>query len=383
MYCIQDHSAGGDIGDCDSSDGAVTFKIKPCTNIGTCMDTNPPKISTRGLRNHKQRCYKKEEIDFINDLKKRNDALLSEQKRLQGKLKLASLTVQRLKEQVQTWKRRCNASINEQYSSSSARGADATTRAHGCAVNTTSNSTRKNNRRNRSTSSSNNSQCGCKTRVVSNCTIYHNNAETTSRSGSNLEKYYLQQEQKEIEKDISLPHGKYKETPHKQEGEILKILKEQNNSFHDQVSRTTPKWNNSDFEVCSISDGSKKGVIRDDDSRVLMLIERLKEAKSDMNTLHAQYIALESACEVQLQLHQQTLGELEECKLYIEELKDNIFSLNESYGKVTHESISLDEHKEIMQELLQENKYLEDKLSALWELPFLSGEDGTLSKNSC
>jgi hypothetical protein len=124
MYCIQDQSAGGDKdNDCDGS-GAVTFKIKPSTNIATCMDTNPAKTSTRGLRNHKQRCYKKEELDFINDLKKRNDALLCGQKRLQGKLKMASITVQRLKEQVQTWKRRCNASMNQQCSSISARGAN-------------------------------------------------------------------------------------------------------------------------------------------------------------------------------------------------------------------------------------------------------------------
>jgi Chromosome segregation ATPases len=210
----------------------------------------------------------------------------------------------------------------------------------------------------------------------------HNNAETT-RIGTNLEEYYLQQRQKANETKISLSPGEHKKTSGKQEAEMLKFLKKQNNSFHDQVSRTTSKWNNSDFDVCSIIDGGKKGVIRDDDSRVLMLIERLKEAKSDINTLQAQYIALESACEVQLQLHQQTLGELEECKMYIEELKDNISSSNESFSEFAHKSISLDEHKEIIQELLQENKYLEDKLSALWELPFLSGEDGTLSNHSC
>ena len=52
--------------------------------------------------------FNREEKDFIHDLQTRNDALQQEQKRLQGKLKAASLTVKKLKQQIQTLKRRSN-----------------------------------------------------------------------------------------------------------------------------------------------------------------------------------------------------------------------------------------------------------------------------------
>lgn len=331
--------------DCNRTSATVRFQMMPSPMITRSKDTISEVAFTRPPRNQRQKCYHKEEIDFIEDLKKRNEALHCEQRRLQGKLKIASITIQKLKEQVQTWKRRCTTNMNHLGNTSSTNYYCTRSR----------NATAKQN--------------GCKIRVNSICATNTSNGSNDNCTGY-LEDNHHQQRQNPDEVRCSSVDC-YKERAPGKEAEMINFLREQ-------------AGKNAGFDNCSRDGGSSRDIIINDDPQISALLHKLKKAKSDMNTLQVQYIALESASEVQLELHQQTLEQLEECNLYILELKDSICRLNESHDKLKNMSISMDEHKEIMQELLQENKYLEDKLSTLCELPFLSvGEQDIRALANC
>lgn len=62
------------------------------------------------MKNHQGKKVNREEEHFIQDLKARNDALQKENKAMQGKLKNASLTLQKYKQQLQSMRIRYGAS---------------------------------------------------------------------------------------------------------------------------------------------------------------------------------------------------------------------------------------------------------------------------------
>lgn len=104
------------------------------------------------------------------------------------------------------------------------------------------------------------------------------------------------------------------------------------------------------------------------------LPEENQSAQEVARVLRIEYDTLESTSQVQLQVHKKTREKLEQCNDYIRKLESERYEL-ESMNNITRtESVSIDQYQEHMDELLKENRQLEDKLANLCDLPFLQEE---------
>jgi uncharacterized small protein (DUF1192 family) len=232
-------------------------------------------ISTSTSTSSSSHGYTRDESNFISELKSRNQAFLCENKRLTGKLKCAFFTVQRLKEQEQSLKRRLKGSTPH-----------------------------------------NGSTMGC----VSSDRIKVS-SDTDQMLQSALEQNQILQE--EINRLKALP-----------------------------LNRIENKVDGSAYSL------SEENLSAQEAARVLKI----------------EYDTLESTSRVQLQVHKKTRAKLEQCNDHIRKLQGEAYAL-ESINNITRkESVSLDQYQEHVEELVEGNRRLEDKLANLCDLPFIQEE---------
>ena len=97
-----------------------------------------------------------------------------------------------------------------------------------------------------------------------------------------------------------------------------------------------------------------------------------------------QYNSLESTSQVQLQVHKQTRAKLEECNAYIRKLQSQVNELKCANETANQKAMNAEEQKEQIQELVEENRMLEEKLSKLCDLPFMqddsTADDGRMEQ---
>lgn len=103
-------------------------------------------------------------------------------------------------------------------------------------------------------------------------------------------------------------------------------------------------------------------------------MEQLQEAQSSFRVLEVQYNSLETTSQVQLQVHKQTRLKLDDCNAYIKKLKREAEELNGAYEAANQKAFVGEQYKDQLEELFEENRGLEGKLSELCDLPFIRDE---------
>jgi len=262
--------------------------------------------------------YTKEETNFIHDLKSRNQALLGENKRLKGKLKCAFFTVQRLKQQVVSFKQRLKGSGYLSFGNSLP--------GEGC-----------------STSPSPSARAS---------------ASTSPRTHHVLEqKLKAALEENQMISD---------------ENNRLKDL-DSYKSSNKISTRTAAKveFANDESALQSVSED------RDPHPRLTQaqLLEQLREAMDAAKVMKVEYGTLESTSQVQLHMHKKTRARLEQCNAYIRKLQHQINDLQSVKLVTKKEYVRLDQYKQHVDELMGENTRLEDKLANLCDLPFVQSQE--------
>ena len=105
------------------------------------------------------------------------------------------------------------------------------------------------------------------------------------------------------------------------------------------------------------------------------LRQELNETMENLRTMNVQYNNLETSAQVQLDVQKQTRLKLEQCNAYIVKLQNEnqvLCAVNESAKRNERK---VEEQKEHVQDLLEENKLLEDNLSKLCELQFVEDDE--------
>jgi chromosome segregation ATPase len=105
-----------------------------------------------------------------------------------------------------------------------------------------------------------------------------------------------------------------------------------------------------------------------------MLKEELHEAMQNLRTMSVQYNNLETKAQIQLETQKETRKKLEQCNSYIQKLQKELQVLRLAEKAATQNARKVEEHKEHVQDLLEENSRLEENLSKLCELPFVQDE---------
>ena len=103
-------------------------------------------------------------------------------------------------------------------------------------------------------------------------------------------------------------------------------------------------------------------------------MEQLQEAQSSFRVLEVQYNSLETTSQVQLQVHKQTRLKLDDCNAYIKKLKREAEELNGAYEAANQKAFVGEQYKDQLEELFEENRGLEGKLSEFCDLPFIRDE---------
>ena len=93
-----------------------------------------------------------------------------------------------------------------------------------------------------------------------------------------------------------------------------------------------------------------------------------------LKTMNVQYSSLEANAQIQLEVQKETRMKLEQCNSYILKLQNELHAMHLEKDAVTQTARKAEEHKEQVQDLLEENRLLEDNLSKLCELPFVQNE---------
>ncbi len=108
--------------------------------------------------------------------------------------------------------------------------------------------------------------------------------------------------------------------------------------------------------------------------------KQLHEAMCNLRSMNVQYNTLEADANVQLEIQKETRLKLEHCNSYIVKLQNELQNLKMEKEVANKTARKAEEHKEQVQDLLEENRRLEDNLSKLCELPFVKDEgDPTVS----
>ncbi len=90
--------------------------------------------------------------------------------------------------------------------------------------------------------------------------------------------------------------------------------------------------------------------------------------------MSVQYKSLEAKAQLQLEVQKETRKKLEQCNYYILKLQNELEMLRLEQEKASQNARKVEEQKEQVQDLVEENRLLQDNLSKLCELPFIQDE---------
>jgi hypothetical protein len=102
----------------------------------------------------------------------------------------------------------------------------------------------------------------------------------------------------------------------------------------------------------------------------LKIKEELNEARVRIKLLEVKYANLETKSQEQIDLQQETRQRLKECNDHIIKLRDEIQILRQEKKAVFKEARMAEEHRDQVEELMEQNKFLEEKFTKLCEIPF-------------
>ena len=94
----------------------------------------------------------------------------------------------------------------------------------------------------------------------------------------------------------------------------------------------------------------------------------MKDVEEKYRTIHVQYNNLEVNAQVQLDIQNRTRLKLEQCNAHIMKLQQEIQVLRESNKEAQRHERMVEEQKEQLQDLVDENKLLQENLSKLCKL---------------
>lgn len=102
----------------------------------------------------------------------------------------------------------------------------------------------------------------------------------------------------------------------------------------------------------------------------LTMKEELNEARVRIKLLEVKYANLETKSQEQIDLQQETRQRLKECNDHIIKLRDELKILRQEKKAAFKEARMAEEHRDQVEELMEENKFLEEKFTKLCEIPF-------------
>lgn len=115
--------------------------------------------------------------------------------------------------------------------------------------------------------------------------------------------------------------------------------------------------------------------------KAYMLKKQLHDAMDNIKSMRIEYNSLEANAQLQLEIQRECRLKLEKCNSYIVKLQNELQVLRMEKEAAKQTARKAEEHKEQVQDLIEENKTLEDKLSKLCELAFVGQEDTVQSTN--
>lgn len=245
----------------------------------------------------------REEENFIQDLKSRNSVLQKDNNAMQGKLKNASFTLKKYKQQIQSMKARL--------------GSGPTVRS------------RKLNEQDGS---------GCKMSVAAHDDTHHQYDDDVNIVLSKLQQRLLEADNK------------------------MNVLRSENEELKVIKSKMERHFEHNSVDLEERAD------------EVSVLKKELCDAIHNLKTMNVQYTSLEANAQIQLEIQKETRMKLEQCNSYILKLQKERHALHLEKDAATKTARKAEEHKEQVQDLLEENRLLEDNLSKLCELPFVQDE---------
>ena len=108
--------------------------------------------------------------------------------------------------------------------------------------------------------------------------------------------------------------------------------------------------------------------------KVSLLKTRFDESIQNLRTMSVTYNSLEAKAQIQLEVQKETKTKLEQCNSYIMKLQNELHLLYLTKETASQNARKLEEHKEHVQDLLEENRLLEYNLSKLCKLPFIQDD---------
>ena len=105
--------------------------------------------------------------------------------------------------------------------------------------------------------------------------------------------------------------------------------------------------------------------------KALFLKEKLHNALHNLKSVSVRYNNLEANAQVQLEIQQEMRSKLEQCHSHMKTLKSELQVVQKEKDAAILMAKKAEEHREQVQDLIEENKLLEDNLSQLCELPFV------------
>ena len=109
--------------------------------------------------------------------------------------------------------------------------------------------------------------------------------------------------------------------------------------------------------------------------------EELQEARVQIKLLEVKYAKLETQSQSQMELQQETRKKLKECNDHIRKLREEIHILRKEKKEIFKEARMAEEHRDQVEELMDQNKFLEEKFKKLCELPFEEEEQSSTEEH--